>query len=103
MWHHSKDLLESLSVLQKELSQARDLLEHSLRDKTLSLPHHTVRGFLADMDEFSRFNEYVQRCSPRRVFEEYVITKAARALTEMKKVDGIIRAITGKDYKHDRS
>ena len=55
------------------------------------------------MGEFNRFNEYVQRCPPRRVFEEYVITKAARALTEMKKVDGIIRAITGKDYKHDKS
>jgi hypothetical protein len=49
------------------------------------------------MEEFSRFNEYIQRCPPRRVFEEYVIMKAARDLTEMKKVDGIIRAITGID------
>lgn len=92
--HLPNPYLESLNICLDELVQARDLLAESLRDMTYSSLFHTLHGISSDVDAFRSFNEYVQECTARKMFEEYVVRKAGQSLTEMKRLVQICHTLS---------
>jgi len=78
----------------EELVRARDNLAETLRDMTFSSLFHTLHGISADVDAFRLFNDYVQGCSSRKMFEDYVVGKVGQTLTEMGRLIEICHALS---------
>jgi hypothetical protein len=93
-WSPSDNWLDSLNNYLKALAKARDALADGLRDMTLSSLYHTLHGISSDIDAFAVFNDHIQRYTPRKIFEEYIVEKAGQALAEMEKLAIICRTLT---------